>query len=156
MQPLMLKKYVASYSKTLASQPDNTDVLMSMGMCYLQLKLYDKAQAAFEQAIEKAVDNPEVYYCAAISQLSGKKPFLAPRANIDRAMEYIDAANMLEPKGIYYYLLAYIKKDYFERKYLNISPKWDEELEQAMQLGVSTSEVEELFATIGIAPVMLG
>ncbi|MBQ9638286.1 MAG: hypothetical protein IJV22_01850 [Bacteroidales bacterium] len=156
MSALQLKKYAASYTKTLAEQPDNAAVQQSVGLCYMQLRLFEKAQAAFERAIEQAPDNAEVYYCAAISQLQGKKPFLTPRANIDRAIEYLDAADMLEPRGIHHYLLAYIKKDYFERKYLNVSPAWHEELEQAYELGVREEEVRELFATIGVEPVMLG
>jgi hypothetical protein len=35
-------------------------------------------------------------------------------------LEYLNAAIMIEPKGIYYYMLACIKYDYFHRKYLNI------------------------------------
>jgi len=41
-------------------------------------------------------------------------------------VEYLNAAIMIELRGIYHYFLAYVKHDYFERKYLNIAPNWEE------------------------------
>ena len=104
-----VNKYAGSYRSALAKYPDNTELNNSIAMCYLKLKLYDKAQAAFAKAIEDNFDNSETYFYAAISLLRGKKAFLAKRTDIDKIEEYIQAALMIEPKGIYYYLFAYIK-----------------------------------------------
>lgn len=46
--------------------------------------------------------------------------------NINKAEEYLNAACMIEPKGFYYLFWAYIKYDYFERKFLNTSPDYKE------------------------------
>jgi len=141
--PLELNKYAASYRKTLAANPDNKEVNGSIGICYLKLKLYDNAIAAFSKAVEDNFDNSETYFYAAVCLLRGKKAFVCPRVDIDKIAEYLNAALMIEPRGIYRYFLAYIKCDYFERKYLNIAPNYKEELMQATQMGVSQDEIQQ-------------
>jgi hypothetical protein len=47
--------------------------------------------------------------------------------------------------------LAYIKFDYFERKYLNTTPNWKEALQTATDTGVSDADIEQLFAVLGVA-----
>ncbi|MCM1190316.1 MAG: tetratricopeptide repeat protein [bacterium] len=145
-----VNKYANNYKKVLADDPDNADVQSSIAMCYLKLKLYDKALPAFERAIEADFDNSETYFYAAVCLLKGKKAFLAPRPDIDRAVEYINAALMIEPKGIYYYFLAYIKYDFFERKYLNTSPNYRECVRMAASAGVSAFDREMLFNILGV------
>ena len=111
-----VNKYAGAYRKALSENPDSMELNNSVAMCYLKLKLYDKATEAFERAMEDNFDNSETFFYAAICRLRGKKAFLAQRADIDKIEEYINAALMIEPKGIYYYFLAYIKYDFFERK----------------------------------------
>jgi tetratricopeptide (TPR) repeat protein len=119
-------------------------------MCYLKLKLYDKAIPAFENAIEDNFDNPEIFFDTAVSLLRGQKAFVAQRADIDKIIEYLNAAIMIEPKGIYHYFLAYIKYDYFHRKYLNITPGYIDEYDTAMEAGVSEDEIQGLFSRLGV------
>jgi tetratricopeptide (TPR) repeat protein len=119
-------------------------------MCYIKLKLFDKAVSAFEIAMEDNFDNPETFFYAAISLLGGKKAFLAQRSQIDKIEEYINAALMIEPRGIFYYLLAYIKYDFFSRKFFNTSPTYQEALAQANGAGVSPYDIEQLFGILGV------
>lgn len=146
-----VNKYANTYKKVLAEDPSNTEVQSSIAMCYLRLKLYDKALLAFEEAIEADFDNSETYFYAAVCLLRGKKAFLAQRSDIDKAIEYINAALMIETKGIYLYFLAYIKFDFFERKYLNTSPNYWECIQMACDLGVSDFDKEMLFNILGVA-----
>lgn len=146
-----VNKYANTYKKVLADDPDNIDVLSSIAMCYLKLKLYDKALPAFEKAIEADFDNSETYFYAAVCLLKGKKAFLAQRSDIDKAIEYINAALMIEPKGIYYYFLAYIKYDFFERKYLNTSPNYRECVQMSYDTGTSDFDKDMLFNILGVA-----
>jgi tetratricopeptide (TPR) repeat protein len=148
--PLDLNKYASNYRKALADNPDNDALNMSVAMCYLRLKLYDKALPAFEKAIEDNFDNAETFFYTAISLLKGKKAFLAPRADINKMQEYLNAAIMIEPRGIYHYFLAYIKYDYFERKYLNIAPNWKETLQIAIQCGLPSADVSQLFEMLQV------
>lgn len=146
-----VNKYANTYKKVLADDPSNAEVQSSIAMCYLKLKLYDKALLAFEEAIEADFDNSETYFYAAVCLLKGKKAFLAQRSDIDKSIEYINAALMIEPKGIYYYFLAYIKYDFFERKYLNTSPNYRECVQMAYDLGTSDFDKEMLFNILNVA-----
>lgn len=146
-----VNKYAGAYRKALVENPDNTDLNKSIAMCYLKLKLYDKALPAFERAMEDNFDNSETFFYAAICLLQGKKAFLAPRSSIDKIEEYINAALMIEPKGIYYYFHAYIKYDYFQRKSYKTQPTFQELLTEADQAGVSEYDKEQLFAILGVA-----
>lgn len=145
-----VNKYANAYRKALSDNPDNTELNKSIAMCYLKLKLYDKALPAFEKALEDNFDDSEIYFYAAICLLRGKKAFVAQRTDINRAIEFLDAANMIEPKGIYYYFLSYIKYDFFERKYLNTSPNYQECLSIANSYGVSEYDIGNLFLILGV------
>ena len=150
MSPLELNKYASAYRKELAENPENRELNMSIAFCYLKLKLYDKALPAFEKAIEDNFDNSEAFLYTAVCLLKGQKAFVAPRANIDKAEEYINAALMIEPRGIYYFFQAYIKYDYFHRKYLNTTPTWEEALQTAIEADVSDTDIEQLFTLLGV------
>ncbi len=139
------------YRKALTEHPENIDLNKSAALCFLKLKLYDMAIPAFQKALEDNFTDAELYYDEAICLLRGKKAFLARRPDIDKAIELLNAANSIEPKGIYYYLMAYIKYDFFERKSLNTSPDYKECLLMAKEFGVSEDEVNELFATLGVS-----
>lgn len=145
-----VNKYAGIYRKALAENPDDITLNNSVAMCYLKLKLYDKALPAFEKAMEDNFDNSETFFYAAICLLGGKKAFLTPRPNIDKIEEYINAALMIEPKGIYYYFHAYIKYDYFFRKSFKTEPTYMDLLNEAENVGVSEYDKEQLFAILGI------
>jgi len=147
----MVNKYAASYRAALLQDPGAGDLYFNMAMCYLKLKLYDKALDAFENAMANHFDNVETYFYAAICLLDGKKAFVAPRANIDKAKSYLESALMIESRGIFHYLLAYIKYDYFERKYLNISPNWKDCYHEANQAGVSVLDITQLYSILGVS-----
>ena len=104
------------YRAGVMEDPENKGLNGAVAMCYLKLGIYEKALAAFEKAIEDNFDNSEMYFYAAICLLQGKKAFLHQRPVIDKILEYMSAATMIEPKGIYYYFMAYVKYDYFSRK----------------------------------------
>lgn len=145
-----VNKYAGAYRKALGDNPQNDFLNKSVAMCYIKLKLYDKALEAFEKAIEENFDDSETYFYAAVCLLKGKKAFLAQRCDIEKAIEYINAANMIEPRGLYYYFLAYIKYDFFERKYLNTTPNYVECLGLANSMGVSAYDIGMLFDILGV------
>ena len=147
----MINQYANAYRQALAQSPDDKDINNSIAMCYLKLKLYDKALASFEKAMEDNFDNSETFFYAAICLLGGKKAFLAMRPVIDKIEEYINAALMIEPRGIYYYFLAYIKYDYYSRKFFNTSPTYQEALGLAKGAGVSPHDIEQLYGILGVA-----
>jgi tetratricopeptide (TPR) repeat protein len=146
----MVNQYANEYRKALESEPDAKDLNGNLAMCYLKLKLYDKALSAFEKAIEDNFDNSEMFFYAAVCVLKGRKAFLVPRPEIDKAEEYLNAAMMIEPRGIYHYFQAYIKNDYFKRKFFSTSPTFEEALANARAAGLSPTDVDNLYATLGV------
>ena len=146
-----VNKYANAYRSVLAQNPDSAELNTAIAMCYLKLKLYAKAQAAFEKAVADNFDNSEVFFYAAVCLLKGKKAFLAKRTDIDKMEEYLQAALMIEPRGIYYYFWAYIKYDHFYRKHYRTSPDYQELLSSAEQAGLSNYDVEQLYAILGVA-----
>jgi tetratricopeptide (TPR) repeat protein len=153
MLPQELDKYTKAYRVGLAESPDDVKLNKSVAICYLKLKQYEKAISAFDKVIQNDINDSEAYFYMALCMLHGKKAFLTPRADIDRAIEYIESAIMIEPKGIYYYFEAYIKYDFFERKYLNTHPNYKECLDSAMQSGVSEFDKETLFSMLGVSQI---
>jgi tetratricopeptide (TPR) repeat protein len=87
-----LNKSAMAAHKALTENPNSQPLNNFVAMCYLKLKLYDKALHAFEKAVEDNFDNPETFFYAAISLLKGKKAFLALRPDIDKIIEYLNAA----------------------------------------------------------------
>ena len=145
-----ISKYANSYRKSLEENPDNQILNTSLAMCYLKLKLYDKALPAFEKAIEDNFDKAETFFYAAIGVLKGKKAFMMQRQEINKIEEYIDAALMIEPRGIFYYFKSYIRYDYYKRKCFNISPDYNELLDSAFSAGVSDIDIQQLFEILNV------
>ena len=145
-----VNKYANTYRKALVDNPDNLELNTSIAMCYLKLKLYDKAFVAFENTMENNFDNSETFFYAAVCLLKGKKAFMANRTTIDKIEEYINAALMIEPKGVYYYFWSYIKYDYFKRKFFNTKPNYEEVLQMAIQNGISDYDKEQLFSILSV------
>ena len=150
MSPLDINKQANAYRKAMVKHPDDKTLNMSIAFCYLKLKLYDKALPCFEKAIEDNFDNSEVYFYAAIALLKGKQAYLTPRPVIDKIEEYLQAAIMIEPKGIYYYFWSYIRYDHHYRKSYMMSPNYRDLLGQAQQAGLSQTDVEELYSILEV------
>jgi tetratricopeptide (TPR) repeat protein len=74
-----VNKYAATYQSALSENPVNKDLNNSIAMCYLKLKLYDKALGFFEKAIEDNFDNSETFFYASICLLKGQKAFVQQR-----------------------------------------------------------------------------
>ena len=153
MNMLQANKYVSSYRKELAGDPDSTSLNTSIAFCYLKLKMYDEAYKAFSKAIVDNFDNSETYFYAAVSLLQGKKAFLHTRPEIDKMIELINAAIMIESRGAYYYFLAYLKHDYFKRKFLNTTPDYKECIRQAQLHGCSKGDIDHFYEVAGVEPV---
>ncbi|MBQ7789073.1 MAG: hypothetical protein IJ398_05410 [Clostridia bacterium] len=146
-----VNKYAGAYRKALSEDPDNMELNNSIAMCFLKLKMYDKALPAFEKAMVDNFENSETFFYAAVCLLQGKKAYLHQRPTIDKVQEYINAALMIEPRGIYYYFLAYIKYDYFARKFFRTSPTYQEALDMANDAGLSEADIEQLYSILGVA-----
>ena len=150
MPALQLNKYAAAYRKTLEENPNNREINLSIGACYLKLKMYDKALESLEKAMQDNFEDAEPYYLGAVALSQGRKAFVAQRAAIDKALEYLNAAVMINPKPVYYYFMAYIKQDYFERKYLNTEPNYRELLQMSRDAGMTEKAADSFFKMLDV------
>ena len=150
MPPPQINKYITTIQTQLVENPQDKQLNSSLGICFLKLKLYDKALPFFEKAMEDNFSDPSPYFYAAACLLKGKKAFLAMRPEIDAIEKYLDAAISLDPKGVFYYFRAYIKYDYFSRKAFKTSPTWQEALLYANDVGVSSEDIAEFYQIIGV------
>lgn len=146
----LVNKYLSSYRRDLSSNPNDIGANKATAYCYLKLKMYDNALSCFEKAVVDNFDDSETYFYAAICCLKGKKAFLTLRSEINKIEEFLNAATMIEPKGIYYYFWAYIKYDYFKRKFLQTTPDYMQMLEMAKQYQVSEYDVSQLFSILNV------
>jgi tetratricopeptide (TPR) repeat protein len=150
MPPPQVQKYQAAFQAQLAINPNDNTLNSSLAFCFLKLRLPEKALSFFEKAMTDNFSDPNLYYYAAICLLKGKKAFLAMRPEIDSIERYLDTAISLEPRGIFYYFQAYIKYDYYSRKFLNSSPGYKELLEEAKQKGLTEDEITEFYGISGV------
>ena len=145
-----MTKYMNAYKSIVAENPAHKSLNGALTVCYINMKLYDKAIEVFHKIMDDNTDNPELFFNAAVCHLRGKKPFSCQRTDIDTAIKYATTANSLQPNAINYLLLSYIKHDYFERKYLQISPSWRDELEAADSYGANKETIKELGAALNV------
>lgn len=145
----MINKYVASYKMASIEHPENRDVNISIGLCFLRLKKYDQAIEAFEKAQAENFEDATPFFYAAVSRLKGRKPFLCLRKEIDKMEEDINAAISIQPSAEQYYFLSYIGRDFFKRKYLKHQPSWESLMEEAVNNGLTPGDVEEFHVMVG-------
>ena len=145
-----VQKCAETASILLSENPDKQHLNKFLAMCFLKLKKYDRALTAFDNAMNYEPYNPDIYYNAAISLLKGNKAFLAYRTDIDKILENLNAAIEIKPRGIYYYFLAYIKYDFFERRGKNTTPNWVETLQIAIQSDLQPDDTTQLFKVLQV------
>ncbi len=126
-----------------------TSLLSHINM--MKTRQYGSALQHFEKEINEGTATDEIYYYAAICLLNGKKAFLQERSTIVKVLNYITNAIQSSPKGIYYYYMAYIKYDFFERKSYGITPNYKEALRMAYLMGVTENEKTEMYALLSVS-----
>lgn len=150
MPAVEMSKYMNAYKSIVADNPAHIGLNGALAVCYINMKMYDKALDVFNKIMDDNVDNPDIFFNTAVCHLRGKKPFQCQRSDIDAAIKYVNAANSLQPNAMNHLLLSYIKQDYFERKYLQVSPSWRDELEAAESYGANEDTVKELCAALNV------
>lgn len=137
-------------SNTTPPPPENAD--LNMGKRFINSRVYPQAIASLERAMQSDMANPEVYFYLSAAYLGGKRPFLVPKAKIDRAIEYLTVAASIEDRAIYHYFLAYIKHDHHYLKQLRVNPDFVSELRFSEQLEeLSEAEKDALYTLLGTA-----
>lgn len=150
LRMIEVQKYLRAYNKVSKGTSEQID--LSKGICYLKIAQYQKALASFDAIIDQQLDNASAYFYASVALLNGKKAFQAKRSTVNKIISYLESACLIEEQGIYRCFLAYVKYDYFDRKYIPTTPSYQEELELASGVGYSHRDVESLFEMLGVTP----
>ncbi|MBE6589248.1 MAG: zinc-ribbon domain-containing protein [Ruminococcaceae bacterium] len=116
----------------------------------IRMQKYDSALMYFKGAMSDLSADPDVYYYAAIAALRGRPARGQEQYVIDAVEKYIDLAIQNKPKGIYYYLLAYVKYDFYERNYRQTKPNYKEAFALAIKNGVGRQEIEEMYSLMRV------
>jgi tetratricopeptide (TPR) repeat protein len=123
---------------------------LSSGKHHLRLGLHAKALDDFKRAMDTETANPEVYYLSAIATLGGIKAVLVSLRRIRECEALIHSALRLEPRGLFYYFLAYLAFDYYDRKGLRAPIPAHSLLELAWKASVTAKEIQSLFALLSV------
>ncbi len=150
MTSIQTNRYIkeCQTASSLSSDTENLRSYIAMG--HFRLGMYEKAFAGFDQLLEEDFENSENYFYAALCMLKGKRAFLTSLSNIKKIQQYLEAAIMIEERGVYHLFLAYIKLDYYGRKALRVSPNWKEELLLARQNYLSVEDRRILFEMLNV------
>ena len=139
-----VNKHIKAYDTLAQEHPESQIANDQLGMCYIKLGQYDKALPFLEKATVDNWEDGDSWFMTAVCLLRGKKPFVATRADINKAVDCLKTANKIEPTAFNYLLLGYIKTDYFDRKYLNVSPSSEDEYAKAESLGATQEDFDQL------------
>lgn len=138
-----INKYISHYKELLDESPDDGEINLSMGICYLNLGLYNLANKFFKKAIDLTPDNSEVYYYYSLSLFNGKRPKITKYSMIQEIENYLNTAIQLDSERYkYYYLMAFIKYDFYLRNGLDQGLPTFEELKLEMENKLKTGEEE--------------
>jgi tetratricopeptide (TPR) repeat protein len=143
-----LNNFLRTYDEIFKNDSTNHEAAKAIGMCFIRLKQYDKAIYFFGKAIDLNTNSAESYFFSAIAFLKGLKPFVHHREIIDKVEEQINTALMIEDKAIYYYFMAFIKFDYFSRKFFNTTPDFQTALRMALDKGLKEEDVQNLYSLL--------
>lgn len=124
-----IDKYLRHYKKLHRSHQDDAEVNISLGLCYLNLGLFDLAKKHFETVIDFNPEYSDSYYFMVLSMMKKRKPMNLKLKEVKTIEEYLNAAILLDDQNAkYYYLLAIIKYEYYYKNGLKMVDWTFEEL----------------------------
>lgn len=114
----------------------------------LRSRLYKEAMEDFKVAMMEQPQKSQALFMSAVAMLGGRKAFLTPLANIQKAEEFLGAALLVEDRGIFHYFLAYLRLDFYERKSLSSRSPWQSSIDQAWRCGIDNDDIDALFSML--------
>jgi len=143
---------LSHYKKMIANNPADPDAQYQLGLCYLQLRLYDLAIKAFEQTIDLDPAFADAYYYLGVSLIRGRRPKILKLNETERVEELLSAAATLKPKDAKFdYLAAIINYDYYAANGLTVpEPSYESLLAAADAKSYDSWEVERLLSSVPV------
>jgi tetratricopeptide (TPR) repeat protein len=148
MEGVKKQKYKVAYENAL-KQGDDSEVQISLGICYLGLKFYDLAAKAFLKAIEVNPFSGVACYYESLSLLRGKRPFLVPIKLVKAAEEKLATGAELG-FGKCLAALGVICKDYYELKGMHGDKPSIELFKEARDKGLTDEDLLEVLNELSV------
>jgi tetratricopeptide (TPR) repeat protein len=153
-----INKYISHYKSLLKDQPDSGELNLAMGICNLDLGLYDLAAKFFAKAIEALPDSADGYYYYSLAIVKGRKPKLLTFSEVKKIEEYLQAAIQIDSsKAKYHYFWLIIKHEFYMKNGLRINPPTVSDLiAQANSAQYDEQEIAKMMARVPITdPTLL-
>jgi tetratricopeptide (TPR) repeat protein len=147
-----INKYISHYKSLLKDEPDSGELNLAMGICNLDLGLYDLATKFFANAIEAVPDSADGYYYYSLAMVKGRKPKLLALSEVKKIEEYLQAAIQIDgSKAKYHYFWLIIKHEFYTKNGLRINPPTISDLvEQAKSAQYDQQEIAKLIARVSV------
>lgn len=146
-----IQKYINHYKKMLQENPNDPDANCAMGICYMELGLYDLASKFLKTAIELTPDSGESYYYYALCLLQGKKPRSLSLSEIKKIETYVRTATELDSSQAKFFILwIIIKYDYYLKSGMIINPSIDTLLLKLKTAHYDRKEAEHILKIIPV------
>lgn len=141
-----INKYVSCYKDNLKQDPGNTVLATSIGLCYLDLGVYDLAQKYLLNAVENDPESSTAYFYYSLSLCKGKKPKLLTLTEVKKIEEYLNAAIMLnDSEASYYYFLLALRHEFYLKNGIKMpSPDVNEIIGILNRLPIDQDEIVKL------------
>ena len=94
-----LNQAVGHLQKALTIHPNYKNAHLLLGNCFLYLQEYDKAIASYQNALKLDNKYGEALKNMALAYQAGGKFFGETQGNVDKALQYLNEANRLEPNN---------------------------------------------------------
>jgi tetratricopeptide (TPR) repeat protein len=150
LQKEMIDKILEFYDRFPA--PLSERALLSKGIGYLRLGIYDLARTNFVEVMELNPDCAEAYFYQAVALLGGQRPRSNHLKNIRTIEGLLSAALQLQPhKGKYYFLLAAVKLDFYQANGLRESqPGANAVMALYVKCDKDAKEIDEILNMVGL------
>lgn len=148
---------IQQYKASIAGGSEDSETHLSLGLLYLQLRLYDLSVRHCKRAIDLNPGNPDGHYYLALASIRGRRPRSLTLQEVRAVEAYVSAAMELdEQPAKYYYLLGIVRHDYYTANGLRSpSPSGLALLEMAQEKDPDVWETERLLASLTLNDPML-
>lgn len=145
-----INSVIQQYKASIAAGEEDADAHLSLGLLYLQLRLYDLTVRSFKRAIDLDPGMADAYYYLALASIRGRRPKTLTLQEARAVEQYASAALELDDRQAkYYYLLAAVKQDYYVANGLSAPPPVPAALfDMARDKDHDSWEVERLLAAL--------
>ena len=148
-----IEKYLKHYKGLVDQDSQNSEGVLGLGLCHLQMGTYPLAQKQFKQIIETSPEVAPAYYYYALANIAGRRLMTLSLSEVRQFEMYLNTAMILDSEVPQYrLLLAMLKRDYYETNGLKVPPPSAEELLSSLYgQTVDKDEIKHLMKSVRVS-----